>query len=99
MLFRSPTGEIAALTKKTLPASDPEVNYFSAAHLAYVGQTEAAGTMLASAVAGGYCSYPAMDSDPALANLRSEPNFTEIRAAGMQCQKNFLKDAATATLR
>jgi hypothetical protein len=87
------------MTKETLPASDPEVNYFSAAHLAYAGQTEAAGAMLASAIAGGYCSYPAMDSDPALANLRPKPKFTEIRAAGMQCQKRFLKDASTATLR
>jgi serine/threonine protein kinase len=98
-LQHRPAAEIAAMTKETLPASDPEVNYFSAAHLAYAGQTEAAGAMLASAIAGGYCSYPAMDSDPALANLRPKPKFTEIRAAGMQCQKRFLKDASTATLR
>lgn len=96
-LQRRPAGEIAALTQKTSRASDPEVNYFSAAHLAYAGQTDAAVTMLASAIAGGYCSYPAMDSDPALANLRSKPKFAKIRAAGVECQKNFLRDAATAT--
>jgi hypothetical protein len=94
-----PAAEIAALAQKVSPTGDPEINYFSAAHLAYAGQTDAASTMLASAIAGGYCSYPAMDSDPALASLRSMPKFTELRAAGVQCQKNFLKDAATAAAR
>jgi hypothetical protein len=98
-LQHRPAAEVAALAQKVSPASDPEVNYFSAAHLSYAGQTEAAAVMLASAIAGGYCSYPAMDSDPALANLRSIPKFAEIRAAGMQCQKSFRKDAATAPSR
>jgi hypothetical protein len=98
-LQHRPAAEIAALAQKVSPAGDPEINYFSAAHLAYAGQTEAASAMLASAIAGGYCSYPAMDSDPALASLRSMPKLTEMRAAGVECQKNFLKDAATATAR
>ena len=98
-LQHRPAAEVAEMAQNVQPASDPEVNYFSAAHLAYADQTEAAAAMLASAVAGGYCSYPAMDSDPALAQLRSRPKFAEIRAAGEQCQKKFLKDASTVTPR
>ena len=46
--------------------------------------------MLAEASKGNYCSYPAMDSDPMFANLRSQPQYAEIRAAAMQSQQNFL---------
>jgi len=37
-------------------APDPEVNYFSAAHLAYAGQTDAALALLKRAVEDGYCA-------------------------------------------
>ena len=87
--------EIATLANRLAPNPDPETNYFSAAHLAYVGQTEAALAMLKRTVEENYCSYPGMDSDPLLADLRSKPEFTEIRAAGLQCQRTFLKNSAT----
>lgn len=98
-LRHHPRDEISAMANQLQPNPDSETNYLSATHLAYVGQTEAALVMLKRAVDEGYCSYPGMDSDPALANLRSKPRFTEIRAAGEQCQKAFLKDAATPTPR
>ena len=98
-LQHRPATEIATLGKGVKPASDGEVDYFSAAHLSYVGQADAAAVMLAHAITGGYCSYPAMDSDPALANLRMQPKFAAIRAAGIECQQKFLKDAASSSTR
>ena len=89
-LRHQPVSEIAALARTVQPKPDPEINYFSAAHLAYVGQIDAALRMLKQAIQGGYCSYPAIDSDPLFASLRTTPEFKEIRSAGMECQNTFL---------
>jgi serine/threonine protein kinase/TolB-like protein len=89
-LERRPATEIAALARKVRVEEDPELNYLSAGHLAYCGQTTAALEMLQSAVQGGYCSFPAMDSDRLLASLRSAPEFPAIRALGAACQSRFL---------
>jgi hypothetical protein len=86
---------VAKMAGEIEPNPDWETNYLPATHLAYVGETDGTMAMLKRTVEEGYCSYPAMDSDPALANLRSKSKFTELRAAGVQCQKNFLMDAAT----
>jgi len=85
-----PAAEIAELAGKVKPAPDPEVNYFSAAHLAYTGQTDAAFALLRRTIEGGYCSYPAVDSDPFLANLRGKPEFNPVRSAAVDCQNTFL---------
>jgi hypothetical protein len=89
-LDHRPSADIAALASGVKPAADPEVNYFSAAHLSYCGHAEAAGPLLRESIARGYCSYPAIDSDPLLANLRARPEFAEIRSAAKQCQTTFL---------
>jgi tetratricopeptide (TPR) repeat protein len=89
-LEHRPASEIGALGRAVQPAPDPEVNYFSAAHLAYSGQTDAAVPMLRKAIEGGYCSYPAIDSDLLFASLRARSDFREIRTAGIQCQNSFL---------
>ena len=81
--------EINALAAKLQASDDPETNYLSAGHLAYCGQTDAALQMLRRAIKGNYCSYPAIDSDPFFNTLRAKPEFAEIRAAAIQCQKNF----------
>jgi len=85
-----PPGDIAALARGVTPTGDGEENYLSAAHLSYCGQTDAAGEMLMRAIQGNYCSFPAMESDPLLANLRSTVGYAEIRAAGRACQDRFL---------
>jgi TolB-like protein len=89
MQGRPPT-EIAALARGVTPAADPEANYLSAAHLSHCGQTDAAAEMLRRAIRGNYCSFPAMESDPLLANLRSTNAYEEIRAAGRACQERFV---------
>jgi hypothetical protein len=90
-LGRRPASEIAALGRTVTPNEDAEVNYFSAAHLTYAGLTDSAVTMLKLAIDGGYCSYPAIDSDPMLSKLRGTRPFAELRAAAIACQENFLQ--------
>ncbi len=89
-----PAAEISALAKKIEPDDDPESNYFAASHLAYCGQTAAALDMLKRTVKANYCSYPAMDTDPMFANIRSLPEFAEIHALGKSCQETFLAGRA-----
>jgi serine/threonine protein kinase len=88
-LEHRPASEVAALGSKVMPNEDAEVNYFSAAHLAYAGQTDAAFNMLKTAIDGGYCSYPAIDSDPLLAGVRTVSRLGELRKAAIACQENF----------
>jgi serine/threonine protein kinase len=85
-----PAAEIANLAKRIEPEDDPETNYFAASHLAYCGQTAAALDMLRRTVQAHYCAYPAMDTDPMFASIRSLPEYAEIRSIGMSCQNNFL---------
>lgn len=92
-LKHQPAKEIADLVRATEPVHDPEMNYFAAAHLAYIGETEAALNLLRAAVAGGYCSYPAIDSDPLLAPLRPSANFAEIRSLAKECRERFVRAA------
>ena len=48
--------------------------------------------LLRLAVQGNYCSYPTIDLDPFFANVRSMPEFGEIRSKAIACQKNFLTE-------
>ena len=84
-----PEAQIKALAAGVEVDDDPEVNYFFAAHLAYCGQTEAALRMLNLAIKRNYCSYPAMDKDPFFDQVRADPEFSNIRAAGVACHDNF----------
>ena len=88
-LAHRPAAEIAALAREVSAAPDPEVNYFSAAHLAFAGQPEAALAMLKRTIEDGYCSVPAIDSDTMFEGVRGMAGFAEVRAAGMACQKQF----------
>ena len=87
--------EIKALAAGVEVDDDPEVNYFFAGHLAYCGQTDAALRMLKLAVERNYCAYPAMDHDPFFDQLRTNPNFEEIRRAAITCHENFVANRLT----
>jgi serine/threonine protein kinase/Flp pilus assembly protein TadD len=89
-----PAKEIAALAGAVLPQEDSELNYTFAAHLAYCGQASAALRLLKLSIEANHCSYPAMDKDPFFTTLQTEPEFAEIRAAGIICQKKFLAERA-----
>jgi len=89
-LEHHPVSEIAALARAMKPVTDPEMNYFSAAHLAYAGQPEAALRMLRAAITAGYCAYPGIESDPLLAGIRSNADFEGVRALARQCREQFM---------
>jgi tetratricopeptide (TPR) repeat protein len=89
-LAGKPSSEVAALAASVRVADDPELNYFAAAHLTYCNQTASALDLLGEAIKGNYCSYPAIESDPLLAPLRSKPEYVGLRDAALQCQQTFL---------
>ncbi len=95
-LERKAANATAALARQLQTSDDPEINYFSAAHLAYAGQTDAALDMLQRTVDGGYCSFPAAATDPMFAGVRAAPRFAAIAAAGATCQERFQKERAAA---
>lgn len=77
--------EIAALAAGVVPSSDPETNYLFASHLSYCGETARAGELLARAIGGGYCSFPALETDPFFEPLRRSPGYTVIRSQARGC--------------
>jgi len=89
-----PTTEIDPISKDfhNFAASiyDPELRYVAAQYEVVCGRKQDAIGFLREAVAGNFCSYPALDSDPLFASLRHTAEFQEIRVAAMDCQKKFL---------
>lgn len=85
-----PAAEIANLARQVVPVEDSEENYFAAAHLAYCGQTAAAEKMLRTAIAGNYCAFPAIESDPLLASVRQMPDYPDLRNTAKACRDRFL---------
>ncbi len=76
--------------------ADAETAYFAASHLAYCGQTDAAAAMLKKAIAGNYCGYPLVESDPLLAPLRATPAFRALREEASNCRQRFIAAAQKA---
>ena len=91
-LQHRPAPEMAELARKVEAVQDPEINYFSAAHLTYAGLADAALPLLKRAIDTGYCSYPGIDSDPMFAGLRGKAGFAEVRAAAIACQDRFRRE-------
>jgi hypothetical protein len=50
--------------------------------------------MLKRTVQANYCAYPAMDTDPMFASIRTLPEYAEIRSMGTSCQNSFLAGRA-----
>ena len=94
-LEHRPAQDIAAMARDLKPAGDPEINYFSAVHLAYAGQTRPALAMLKQTIARGYCSFPAAKSDPMFQSVRPAPEFAALESAGTACRNQFQKDRST----
>ncbi len=69
---------------------DPEPKVSTAAAFSYCGDTDRAIRLLRTAVEQNYCSYPRMDNDPLLANVRKRPEYAAIRQAGIACQQKFI---------
>jgi DNA-binding winged helix-turn-helix (wHTH) protein/TolB-like protein len=88
----APDDEIRRLASKVEIDDDPEVNYLFAGHLAYCRQTDAALRMLKIAIDHGYCSSPAMDTDPFFDSLRGSAQFGRLRQQGIACHDAFVNN-------
>jgi TolB-like protein/predicted Ser/Thr protein kinase len=82
-------GEAQQLAQAAAPVllglRDPELKYHHATVLAYCGQKELAMQLLRSSIAQNYCATDALDKDPLLEKLRSEPDFQAMRDAAKRC--------------
>jgi TolB-like protein/tRNA A-37 threonylcarbamoyl transferase component Bud32 len=81
---------VNTIKKEVIEVGDPENMYFTSEVLTGCGRREDALEMLGRAVDDNYCSFPAMDNDPAFAPIRDDPVFAEIRSRGKDCQNRFL---------
>jgi len=92
-LSHAPPAELsraaAELEADPRSAPDPEALYRNAAALSFSGQSEAALRELRKAIAGNYCSYPAMEKEPQFDPIRQRPEFAEVRLMAVQCQQKF----------
>jgi hypothetical protein len=90
---RAPEAElskaVAGLETDSIAAQDPEMLYVNAEALSFCGFGDAALRQLRKAIAGNYCSYPAMEKDPLFDSIRHRPEFGELRQAGINCQESF----------
>jgi serine/threonine protein kinase len=89
---KRPKAEMDAMASKVHAVDDPELNYAASAHLAYCGKTAEAVPLLRLSIERNHCGYPAMEHDPLLANVRTLPEYGELRQAGVACQQVFLKE-------
>jgi TolB-like protein/Flp pilus assembly protein TadD len=92
-LNKAPAAKIHRLAEEAenqlLPKQDPELKYHQGALLAACGERQIAYKFLNQAVAGNYCSYQALQSDPLLASVRGDAQFHKIAQAAAGCQRKF----------
>ena len=80
----------SVLTEHCVWIRDCEPHYWIGASMAYCQRREAALRQLNRAVESGFAAYQAMDRDPLLASIRSDPEFARIRASAVERQNRFL---------
>jgi eukaryotic-like serine/threonine-protein kinase len=85
---------LARLVDRSLSIRDAEPKYFFAAYVSLSGHPREALRLLRAALEGGFIPYPAMDNDPLFDGVRSDPEFTAIRAEAIRKQKAFLENRA-----
>jgi tetratricopeptide (TPR) repeat protein len=99
-LNRAPSGDVdniaRELAPKILASPDPENRYTAAPTFAFCGQKDIALRMVKSAIAGHYCAYNALQTDPMLASLRSLPEYPQLLSAAKQCRDDFLAERSQA---
>ncbi|MBZ5553439.1 MAG: protein kinase [Acidobacteriia bacterium] len=69
--------------------ADPEQAYVDARVQSFCQQPGAALRQLRRAVEKNYCSYPGLETDPLLENVRKTPEFQEVRQSAAACSKKF----------
>jgi TolB-like protein len=91
------SGLASEIRSARLAMHDPELKYHAAAALADCGQHGPALDLLSRAIDEGYCSYPALDTDPLWASLRAQPGFAAVRTRAVACHEQFLADYRQVT--
>jgi serine/threonine protein kinase/Tfp pilus assembly protein PilF len=81
---------------KTLADPDPEVSYWVAQDTAFCGQKEIALRLLKNSIAGHFCAYQGLQTEPLFAPLRSSAEFTQLLSAAKQCRDDFLSETSQA---
>ncbi|MGA9987004.1 MAG: protein kinase [Terriglobales bacterium] len=92
-LAKAPATEIHRMAEQAenelLVKQNPEMKYHQGTLLAACGEKQIAFVFLRHAVAGNYCAYQALQSDPLLARVRGDAEFHQIVEAAADCQKKF----------
>jgi TolB-like protein/predicted Ser/Thr protein kinase len=93
-LDKTRTREVHGLAERAqnelLPETDSELKYYQGTLLAACGEKEIAYKFLVKAVDEKYCAYQALQADPLLSGVQTDPAFRQILAAAEACQKKFL---------
>ncbi|HEY8133997.1 MAG TPA: hypothetical protein VII12_19130, partial [Thermoanaerobaculia bacterium] len=94
-LLKHPQKEVTQEARRVSAAMmnwrDSEPIYYSAEIMGFARENEEALRLLRRSVEKRYCAYPAMDADPAFAQIRGTPQFQEIRQMAIACQQRFLQ--------
>jgi hypothetical protein len=77
-LIRGEREESLANIRMLMNIHDPEGRYYAARHLAYLGDADAAMSLLRTVVEDGFFCVPAFTRDPWLDTLRGTAEFTAI---------------------
>jgi TolB-like protein/Tfp pilus assembly protein PilF len=86
----------AEMHQQVLGIPDSEPKYAIGSIAAFCGDRKIALQLLRTAVEQNFCGYPAMDTDPLFASIRSTPEFAEVRKMAIACQQRFLAHRAAA---
>ena len=81
----------ASITNQMMPFRDGEPIYFTSEIVAIAGGKDDALRLLGRAIDLSYCSYTAMDLDPAFDSIRATPEFRQIRQRAIDCQQRFVQ--------
>jgi eukaryotic-like serine/threonine-protein kinase len=99
-LHHTPSTDIDKVTREFAPGAfanpDAENRFWAAPDFAFCGQNDIALRLLKSAVAGNYCAYTAMQTDPRFDKLKGTPEFSEVLSAAKKCQADFLAERSQA---
>jgi TolB-like protein/tetratricopeptide (TPR) repeat protein len=77
-LIRGERDESVANMRMLTTIQDPEGRYYAARHLAYLGDTDAAMSLMKTVVEDGFFCVPAFTRDPWLDSLRGTPEFAAV---------------------
>ena len=89
-----PDSELERLSHEVEPAladvPDPEPRYYWGADLLLCNQPKVGWQMIEDAIQRNYCSYEALQNDPALAKSRQTPKYRLALSEAKACQAKFL---------